>query len=102
MLTVLEVLAGVALGLVWLEVARQLGFLPGAFWINLPTAHQRVLANFLKRRGWVVFYLEEEHRHCSRLYPSCWLALYHESEIREQRAREQRCDRVRSGRELLH
>ena len=49
----------------------------------------RWLARYLKRRGWVVFWLDEQARHCYRPFkedPSnppeplgmrdCWLALY--------------------------
>ena len=35
----------------------------------------RWLARYLKRRGWVVFWLDEDARHC--IAPGhCWLALY--------------------------
>jgi hypothetical protein len=44
---------------------------------NLPSAHHRLMANYLKRHGWVCFYLEEAHRDCRA---GCWLSLYRESE----------------------
>lgn len=40
---------------------------------NLPTFHHRLMARYLERRGWVVFYLEGEHRRCAS---ACWLRLY--------------------------
>jgi len=43
------------------------------FFSNARHFHHRVMANFLKKRGWVVFYLEEEHRDCAG---ECWLKLY--------------------------
>ena len=41
---------------------------------NAKSFHHRMMANFLRKRGWVVFYLEEEHRKCSK--DVCWLELY--------------------------
>lgn len=35
---------------------------------------QRTMMRFLQKRGWVVFYLEEEHRICQE--GTCWLHLY--------------------------
>jgi len=40
---------------------------------NARSWHRRVFARYLRRHGWVVFYLEPEHRHCSG--DVCWLAL---------------------------
>lgn len=45
---------------------------------NASTAHHRLMARYLERRGWVVFYLEEEHRTC--LPGLCWLQLYQQGE----------------------
>jgi hypothetical protein len=43
-------------------------------WIhNLKGVHHRVMANFLRKRGWVVFYLDEPLRHCNG---QCWLEAY--------------------------
>jgi hypothetical protein len=44
---------------------------------NLMTFHQRLMARFLRKRGWVVFYLDKQARHCSDDF--CWLKLYEES-----------------------
>jgi len=41
---------------------------------NLKTWHHRLMCNFLRRRGWVVFYLEEEARTCNG--DTCWMKLY--------------------------
>jgi hypothetical protein len=35
--------------------------------------HNRIMARFLRRRGWVVFYLDEASRHCSGV---CWMEEY--------------------------
>ena len=34
---------------------------------------QRIMANYLRRKGWVVFYLESKARTCNNV---CWLKLY--------------------------
>ena len=49
-------------------------------WNNVFTTHHRIMANFLKKRGWVCFYLDEESRHCYDGKDGCWLKLYQESE----------------------
>jgi len=36
------------------------------------------MAYYLRRRGWVVFYLEDKHRHCRD--GMCWLKLYQSEE----------------------
>ncbi len=36
--------------------------------------HHRIMANFLRKRGWVAFYLEKEARSCKG--ETCWLSLY--------------------------
>jgi len=41
---------------------------------NLSKIHHKIMAEFLRKRGWVVFYLEEEARICSK--DMCWLKLY--------------------------
>jgi len=38
--------------------------------------HERMMMRFLRRRGWVVFYLDEEARRCNG---ECWLHLYQQS-----------------------
>lgn len=42
---------------------------------NLRSFHHRILARYLERRGWCVFYLEERARHCPS-QGTCWLELY--------------------------
>jgi len=43
---------------------------------------ERMMAKYLKKRGWVVFYLDEEARFCT--YSCCWLDLYLEGEEKEK------------------
>jgi len=40
---------------------------------NAKHFHHRVMARFLRKRGWVVFYLDENARECNG---ECWLKLY--------------------------
>jgi len=40
---------------------------------NLKTFHYRIMMRYLRKRGWVVFYLEEQNRKCDGM---CWLDLY--------------------------
>ena len=42
-------------------------------WENLKTFHHRIMMRFLRKRGWAVFYLEEQARECKDM---CWLKLY--------------------------
>ena len=42
--------------------------------INLPNLPNRIMAGYLKRRGWVVFYLDKRSRTCND--GTCWLRLY--------------------------
>ena len=44
---------------------------------NLPSTPQRIAANWLRRRGWVCFYLEPQYRHCRG--GGCWMSLYEQS-----------------------
>lgn len=44
---------------------------------NILSWHHRVMANFLRKRGWVVFYLEEQARICNG--ETCWIDLYKRS-----------------------
>ena len=46
------------------------------FFQNAKSFHHRLMANFLRKRGWVVFYLEEKARTCNG---ECWLKIYQES-----------------------
>ncbi len=50
------------------------------FFKNFKTIHHRIVARFLRKRGWVVFYLEEEARKCKDM---CWLKLYQDEEKRK-------------------
>lgn len=51
-------------------------------WIsNAMSFHHRLMANFLKKRGWVCFYLETQARKCGQ--DVCWLKLYEEENIRK-------------------
>jgi hypothetical protein len=43
---------------------------------NAMHTHERLMANFLRKRGWVAFYLEEQSRHCNHDNGVCWLELY--------------------------
>lgn len=52
-------------------------------WNNIVTAPNRWMAYWLRRRGWVCFYLDEQARRCgpqSMDEGGCWLALYQQSE----------------------
>ena len=40
---------------------------------NLRTVHHRIMMRFLRKRGWVVFYLEPKTRACNGI---CWLKTY--------------------------
>lgn len=54
-------------------------------WNNVVTAPNRWMASWLRRHGWVCFYLEERARHCGKAHEGCWLALYQEGERRAGR-----------------
>lgn len=56
------------------------------WWQNFTTIPQRWMAAFLKKRGWVVFYLDERSRVCHGR-GGCWLKLYQEGEDREKAAK---------------
>lgn len=47
---------------------------------NLKSVHHRIMMRYLRKRNWVVFYLEPEHRKCCE--GTCWLKLY-ESELQK-------------------
>ncbi len=46
-------------------------------WQNIKTSGNRVMAYWLRRQGWVCFYLDEQSRTCTGL---CWLEQYQASE----------------------
>jgi len=50
-------------------------------WENLRTTPNRWMAAWLRRRGWVCFYLDEQARSCRGEW--CWLALYQAEEERK-------------------
>jgi len=39
---------------------------------------QQWMMEYLRKRGWVVFYLDKEHRTCSK--DTCWLRLYEDGQ----------------------
>ena len=41
---------------------------------NLKSFHHRIMMRYLRKRGWVVFYLEKRARTCNG--GTCWLKLY--------------------------
>jgi hypothetical protein len=45
----------------------------GVWWRNAKTEHHRWMMRYLRKRGWVVFYLPEESRKCTG---QCWMDLY--------------------------
>jgi len=46
-------------------------------WIaNILCVHHRIMAAYLRRKGWVVFYLEEDQRYCVNNLDGCWLNRY--------------------------
>lgn len=52
-------------------------------WNNVKTAPNRWMAYWLRRQGWICFYLDEQARACGPEHPTgCWLALYEASEGR--------------------
>ena len=50
---------------------------------NMKSFHHRIVARFLRKRGWVAFYLEEEARTCKDM---CWLKLYQSEELKNKKA----------------
>ena len=40
---------------------------------NAKSFHHRIMMRYLRKRGWVVFYLEPRNRDCKGI---CWLKLY--------------------------
>jgi hypothetical protein len=49
--------------------------------VNLMLLVDRSLARHLRKKGWVVFYLDEEFRVCREGH--CWLKLYRNEEKRK-------------------
>jgi len=48
-------------------------------WENVKTIHHRIMARYLCKRGWVVFYLEYKNRNCKDM---CWLRLWNDEQKR--------------------
>ncbi len=46
-------------------------------WNNVTNIPSMLMARFLRRRGWVVFYLDEKARKCND--GTCWMELYRET-----------------------
>jgi len=66
--------------------APNAGKQPLAAWLflharNIRHFHERIMARFLERRGWCVFYLEERARNCPD-QGSYWLSLYEQGRKR--------------------
>jgi len=47
------------------------------WFMNAGSFHHRIMMRYLRKRGWVVFYLEEGLRDCKG---KCWLNLYNSEE----------------------
>ena len=43
---------------------------------NFSHIHHGWMARYLEKRGWVVFYLDEQARQCGNNGDGCWLKLY--------------------------
>lgn len=43
---------------------------------------QQIMVRFLRKRKWIVFWLDEEHRECGG--GVCWLKVYEQSEGRRK------------------
>lgn len=60
-------------------------------WNNVTTTPNRWMAYWLRRQGWVCFYLDEQARQCaddSHKHGGCWLALYQEGEAARRKERD--------------
>lgn len=54
-------------------------------WSNIRTTPNRWMAAYLRRQGWVVFYLEPQCRQCGpQDRGGCWLELYEQGERHER------------------
>ncbi len=60
--------------MLWLDKCK-------TFFSNLTSAHHRIMVRFLRKRNWVVFYLEPKHRVCPK--GSCWLELYNNETMKQ-------------------
>jgi len=52
-----------------------------AWFVNANTFHHRIMMRYLRKRGWVVFYLEGIFRECNG--DTCWMKLY-KSELQKE------------------
>ena len=48
---------------------------------NTKTIHHRIMVRYLRKRGWVVFYLELKNRVCDG--ETCWVDLYNRETYNE-------------------
>ena len=57
-------------------------------WNNIVTTPNRWMAYYLRRRGWVVFYLDASYRTChgAAANTNCWLRVYQAEEDRALKA----------------
>jgi len=48
---------------------------------NLKHIHERILVNYLRKKGWVVFWLDKQARFCNEGEGkgTCWLRLYEDA-----------------------
>jgi hypothetical protein len=44
---------------------------------NLRHVHERIMVRYLRKKGWVVFWLDKESRVCNE--GTCWLQLYEDA-----------------------
>ena len=61
-----------------------------AVWLNnAKHFHERLICNYLKKHGWVVFYLDPRSRDCTDI-TFCWMKLYKQEEAKEKRKKEKK------------
>lgn len=51
---------------------------------NLKSIHHKIMAKYLRKRGWVVFYLDEPFRICSDKNGVCWMKIYNSEQLGEK------------------
>ena len=51
---------------------------------NARMFYERIMMRYLRKRGWVVFWLDKENRSCSGGGNTCWLKLYNEELTKEK------------------
>ena len=50
---------------------------------NARMFHERIMMRYLRKRGWVVFWLDKENRSCNG--DTCWLKLYNGELTKEKK-----------------